>query len=477
MADSSRLQSSSSADRSAPNRKRRADTSAEKSTPAPKQKKSRGKKSREDPKKLEWPWGEPDGTEPLVYTIWNNKGGVGKSTLTFHLATRFAERGKADGWHVLVLDMCPQANVSMTLLQGEQEDGSDRVRQHEDEVLYCDKDENLEIYQTVAGYLQRQLSTEVEPKRQVPEDRFLVDAHEYNKHIPDNLKLLCGDMDLQTVCSEVEKYRQNKSSNWRRATLWLRRFIENVCKPDGGKRWAVFIDTNPALAVYTELAVAAADYLILPVNADDYSVQAVKALFRHVYNVDEERGLRHRFAGLDPDCFAKKATDLRPTHGIKLPKIQALVNSRVMQREGMRTVKSFEMMGMEICNEVRKKFNNDGPAYNHFAHGERIAQAVDRQEEEIARATIGRKSNNKLKDPETVFKENYMFEMKDFCSNAVVCVHKGLPFSALRAQPTNIPFCENDDQNEKERFLRNNHELALKCLTKVDDLIDGFVVR
>ena len=473
MADSSRLQGSSSAGRSAPNRKRRADTSAEKST-APKQKKSRGKLSQpEDTTKLKWPWGEPDGTEPLVYAIWNNKGGVGKTTLTFHLATRFAERGKADGWHVLVLDMCPQANVSMTLMQSETKAGCKCVRQHEDTMLYQKEDQR--VCKTIAGYLQRQLSTEEAPKRLVPEDSFLVDANEFNKHVPDNLKLLCGDMDLQTVCSEVEKYRHNKA-NWKRATLWLRRFIESVCKPDGGKKWAVFIDTNPALAVYTELAVAAADYLILPVHADDYSEQAVKAVFRHVYDIDEERDERQRFAGLETDCFAKRARD--PTHGIKLPKIQALVNSRVMQREGMQTVKSFEVMGMEICNEVRKKFNNDGPAYNHFAHGERIAQAVDRQEEEIARATIGRKSNNKLKDPETVFKENYMFEMQDFCSNAVTCVHKGLPFSALRAQPTNIPFCKNVAENQKERrLLRNNRELALKCLAKVDDLIDGFVVR
>ena len=476
MADSSPLQSSSSANRSAPSRKRRAvtKTGAEEST-TPKRKISRRKSQPEDPRRLKWTWGEPDGTEPLVYAIWNNKGGVGKTTLTFHLATRFAERGKADGWHVLVLDMCPQANVSMTLMQGEDKAGCERVREHEDTVLYHDQDQQVQICKTVAGYLQRQLSTEVEPKS-LPEDRFLVDVHDFNKHISDNLKLLCGDMDLQTVCSEVEKYRHNKASNWSTATLWLRRFIRKVCKPDDGKKWAVFIDTNPALAVYTELALAAADYLILPVNADDYSEQAVKALFRHIYDVDEERDHRQRFAGLDADCFAKKAAD--PKHMIKLPKIQAMVNSRVMQRHATRTVKSFEVMGREICDEVRKKFNNDGPDYNHFAHGQRIAQEVARQEREKERAAP-QSVADPVKDPEVVFKENYMFEMQDFCSNAVVCVHKGLPFSALFMQPSQIPLREEVGTDGQPRLITvdNNTDLARKCLGKVDELIDEFVVR
>lgn len=50
------------------------------------------------------------------YVIWNNKGGVGKSTITFHLSTRYAELHPDED--VLVIDMCPQANVSMMLLGG-----------------------------------------------------------------------------------------------------------------------------------------------------------------------------------------------------------------------------------------------------------------------------------------------------------------------------------------------------------------------
>lgn len=50
------------------------------------------------------------------YVMWNNKGGVGKSTITFHIASVYAE--KHPERDVVVIDMCPQANVSMMLMGG-----------------------------------------------------------------------------------------------------------------------------------------------------------------------------------------------------------------------------------------------------------------------------------------------------------------------------------------------------------------------
>lgn len=48
------------------------------------------------------------------YVIWNNKGGVGKSTITFHIACVYAEKNPERD--VVVIDMCPQANCSTMLL-------------------------------------------------------------------------------------------------------------------------------------------------------------------------------------------------------------------------------------------------------------------------------------------------------------------------------------------------------------------------
>jgi len=50
------------------------------------------------------------------YVIWNNKGGVGKSTIPFHVASMYAEQNPNQ--NVVVIDMCPQANSSMMLMGG-----------------------------------------------------------------------------------------------------------------------------------------------------------------------------------------------------------------------------------------------------------------------------------------------------------------------------------------------------------------------
>lgn len=51
-----------------------------------------------------------------IYALWNNKGGVGKSYLTFQVACEYARIHSSK--QVLVIDMCPQANASSMLLGG-----------------------------------------------------------------------------------------------------------------------------------------------------------------------------------------------------------------------------------------------------------------------------------------------------------------------------------------------------------------------
>ena len=47
-----------------------------------------------------------------VLTFFNNKGGVGKTSLVFHLAWMFSEMGK----RVVAIDLDPQANLTSAFL-------------------------------------------------------------------------------------------------------------------------------------------------------------------------------------------------------------------------------------------------------------------------------------------------------------------------------------------------------------------------
>ena len=51
-----------------------------------------------------------------VYALWNNKGGVGKSYLTFQIACEYAKTHPDQ--NILVIDLCPQANASSMILGG-----------------------------------------------------------------------------------------------------------------------------------------------------------------------------------------------------------------------------------------------------------------------------------------------------------------------------------------------------------------------
>jgi cellulose biosynthesis protein BcsQ len=63
-----------------------------------------------------------------IISIFNNKGGVGKTTLTFHLASILAEMGKK----VLILDLDPQCNIS---LYGMEEEKLEEIWKDEDSII------------------------------------------------------------------------------------------------------------------------------------------------------------------------------------------------------------------------------------------------------------------------------------------------------------------------------------------------------
>jgi len=266
------------------------------------------------------------------YVIWNNKGGVGKSTLTFHMATQYARRNPSE--YVLVIDLCPQANVSMALLSSRAQHGSTH--------LPSLRRQNV----TVSFYLQRSL----EAGPMVKAADFLTQVQNYNNQVPKNIFLLCGDMDLELVGRHLEHVRSGiilpRNNPWLNVTSSIRSFIEgSPGKSDGVTQsdvdWVVFIDTNPAFSVYTEIALAAARKLLIPINADDFSVEAVRAMLDLVYGIrQEDEEAAGDFQAYREYMFSHKAE----LYHLRRPKIHLLINNRTTTRN-LRSVEAFAAMG------------------------------------------------------------------------------------------------------------------------------------
>ena len=158
-----------------------------------------------------------------------------------------------------------------------------------------------------------------------------------NPQVPANLFLLCGDMKLELVGRHLEYLRRGfdapDDSPWLINTCSVRSFIEGSeglvdGVSQGDVEWVVFIDTNPAFSVYTEIALAAARRLIIPINSDDFSVEAVRAMLDLVYGIRPQQCKEEQdqyFAAYRQYMFSSKAT----SYHLRLPKIHLLVNNRV----------------------------------------------------------------------------------------------------------------------------------------------------
>lgn len=141
------------------------------------------------------------------YGIWNNKGGVGKSTITFHVAARYAE--KHPNRNVLVIDLCPQANASMMLLGG--------GTTGENAVLNFG---TMPTPHTVVGYLSLVLSAGSGAPLPNPMD-YLVQVQHTNNNLTGNLFLLCGDGNLEPMAPAISGQAAQpaltpKSQPWRK---------------------------------------------------------------------------------------------------------------------------------------------------------------------------------------------------------------------------------------------------------------------
>lgn len=274
-----------------------------------------------------------------VYAIWNNKGGVGKSYLTFQVACEYA-RTHPDQ-KVLIIDLCPQANSSSMVLGG-MEGGETAI----------ERLSGMTPPRTISGYIaDRVVSPYVNTHSGA---NYVSQAYPINSYIPENLHLVCGDEELEMQSGQIQiACAAGPSDSWRIVHTWVTDLIEDVRKSWNQKGITVFIDCNPSFTIYTELAMTAADRLIIPFSADGSSKRAVRSVLSLVYGI-------LRKPGQVQSEFYRNSQQYRMT----LPLIYSYVGNRLTQMNNS-SASAFRNVVTEIFNEVFRvwQFN---PALFHI---------------------------------------------------------------------------------------------------------------
>jgi len=177
--------------------------------------------------------------------FFNNKGGVGKTALVYHLAHMFAEQGVP----TLAVDLDPQANLSTMCVD------EDRIAAlwHEEKTFY-----------TAFAPILRGVG-DVEPA--------------FAEELNPNLHLLVGDLRLSsiedTLSDSWTKTLGGEERAFRIMSGFHRIITETAQRLD---KALVLIDLGPNLGALNRTALLSSESLIVPVAPDLFSIQGLKNL-------------------------------------------------------------------------------------------------------------------------------------------------------------------------------------------------------
>lgn len=179
--------------------------------------------------------------------FFNNKGGVGKTSLVYHLAHMFADNGV----NVTAIDLDPQANLTSMCLD------EDRL-----EEIWSDSGE-----QTVYGAIRPLLDGE--------SDIGKLDG----ESVRHGFSLAVGDLSLSKAEDELSSQWPDCLDRKPRAfrvlsAMW--RITEQVVGGSGSE--LALLDVGPNLGAINRAALIAAEFVVVPLAPDIYSLQGLNNL-------------------------------------------------------------------------------------------------------------------------------------------------------------------------------------------------------
>lgn len=187
----------------------------------------------------------------MIVSIFNQKGGVGKTTSVVNLSVALVKEGKK----VLVIDMDPQANTTTGL--GVDKEG-DSVYDLFNEIL-DDKNEKEE---------NEELEENEEDKKVRTEDEKRIDFSKYIKETESGVLLINSESSLSGL--EVELVNLDPVSR----TEVLKQIVGKLEEEYD----FVLIDCPPSLGLLSINALVASDSIIIPIQTEYYALEGVSEL-------------------------------------------------------------------------------------------------------------------------------------------------------------------------------------------------------
>lgn len=207
-----------------------------------------------------------------IISLFNNKGGVGKTTLAFHLSNVLAEMGKK----VLIIDLDPQCNITIL---GINQDKLEKIWNEEDSFIN-DFRNAFELMPPSKKSLFKKETRSIHYLLKPTEDG----VNELdNNDIPPPIEL-CKNLSLIPGRLTLNKYESAISERWSQAYLGnplALRTITQIRKIAEiyGKKFGfdfVIMDTSPSLGILNKVVISTVDAFIVPCLPDMFSLYGIR---------------------------------------------------------------------------------------------------------------------------------------------------------------------------------------------------------